>query len=123
MLCSGVFRPGAGCTEEGPMPKKKILSTLEAVYDEEGVVFLCDGEPLEDMEFGWEDLADEELRAEVAEELAEYVEAEDLEDVDNPVRAISTALRQLLRTSVARRALEDLEEEEDMDDALDEEED
>ncbi len=106
------------------MPRKKILSTLEAVYDEEGVVFHCDGEPLEDMEFGWEDLADEELRAEVAEELAEYVETEDLEDVDNPVQAISTALRQLLRTSVARRALEEMEEdEEDLDEALDEDDD
>jgi len=93
------------------MPKRRIISTLEAVYDEEGVVFYCDGEALEDMEFGWEDLADEELRSEVAEELAEYVEPEDTEDVDNPVQEISTALRQLLRTRVAKAALAELEEE------------
>lgn len=98
------------------MPKRKIISTLEAVYDEEGVVFYLDGEPVEDMEFSWDDLFDEELRAEAAEELAEYVEAEDLEDVDHPVQAILSGIGKLLKTPVARRAWESFREDEEDDD-------
>ncbi|GAB6062228.1 hypothetical protein [Deferrisoma palaeochoriense] len=105
------------------MPKRKILSSLEAVYDEDGVVFYCDGEPVEDMEFSWEDLFDEELRAEAAEELAEYVEADELEDVDNPVQVILSELAKLLRTPVARKAYESFEEEDDEEDLDEEDED
>ena len=96
------------------MPKKQILPTIEAVYDSDGLAFFCDGEPIEDMEFTWEDLSDGELVAEVAEELAEYIDSSELEDIDNPVKAVSRAIRQLRKSKVAAKALE-----EDADEGLD----
>ncbi len=104
------------------MPRKTIVATIEAVYDSEGVVFWCEGEPLEDMEFSWEDLADPELCAEAAEELAEYVDAGDLEDVDHPVETISRALDRLCRTAAARQALDGYEMEDDDTDGDEEDE-
>ncbi|MEW6486871.1 MAG: hypothetical protein AB1578_03030 [Thermodesulfobacteriota bacterium] len=95
------------------MPRKRILPTIDAVYDENGVAFLCDGEPIEDMEFSWEDLSDPELVTEVAEELAEYIDSDELEDVDNPVRAVMRGIRQLRTSKVARKAEEEEREEAD----------
>ncbi len=102
------------------MPRKKILPTIVARYDDEGVAFYCDGEAIEDMEFAWEDLSDPELVTEVAEELVEYIESDELEDVDNPVRSAIRVIRQLARSKVAVKAAEEPdpdEEEEDEEDA------
>ena len=104
------------------MSRKKILPTIEAIYDGEGVTFTCDGEPIEDMEFTWEDLSDPELVTEVAEELVEYIDSDELVDIDNPVKAATRVLRQLRKTKVARKAAEEDEvQEEDIDDLDDEE--
>ncbi|GAB4262999.1 MAG: hypothetical protein Kow0092_13620 [Deferrisomatales bacterium] len=104
------------------MPKKKVLPTIVAEYDEEGVSFICDGEPIEDMEFSWEDLADPELVTEVAEELIEYIDSDELEDVDNPVAVVRRVIHQLRKSKVARRGAAE-EEEEAEEDYEDEEED
>ena len=92
------------------MPKKRILPTIEAIYDEDGLAFYCDGEPIEDMEFTWEDLSDSELVTEVAEELAEYIDSDELEDIDNPIRVVMRAIRQLSKTKIATKAAENDEE-------------
>jgi hypothetical protein len=105
------------------MPKKSILPTIEAVYDEDGLAFYCDGEPIEDMEFSWEDLADPELVTEVAEEIVEYIDSDELEDIDNPVAAVRKALTQLRKGRMARKAREEDEEDEDLDEEFEEEED
>jgi hypothetical protein len=105
------------------MPKKSILPTIEAVYDEDGLAFYCDGEPIEDMEFSWEDLADPELVTEVAEEIVEYIDSDELEDIDNPIAAVRKALTQLRKGRMARKAREDDEEDEDLDEEFEEEED
>ena len=55
------------------------------VHDSEGIVFHCDGEPIEDMEFSWEDLEDSDFVKEVAEEMVEYVDGDEIEDIENPV--------------------------------------
>ncbi len=102
------------------MPKKSILPTIEAVYDEDGLAFYCDGEPIEDMEFSWEDLADPELLTEVAEEIVEYIDSDELEDIDNPIAAVRKALTQLRKGRIARKAQED-EEEEDLDEDFEDE--
>lgn len=93
------------------MPKKKILPTIVAEYDEEGLSFSCDGEPIEDMEFSWEDLSDPELVTEVAEELVEYIDSDELVDIDDPMSTVRRALRQLRKTKVARKSVEEEEEE------------
>lgn len=95
------------------MPRKRILPTIEAVYDEHGVAFYCDGEPIEDMEFSWEDLSDPELVTEVAEEIAEYIDSDDLEDIDNPVRVVARGIRQLRKSKLARKAEEEESDEEE----------
>ncbi len=89
------------------MPRKLILPTIVAVYDESGLAFYCDGEPIEDMEFTWDDLADPELLVEVAEELVEYIDGDEIEDIDNPVGTVTRALRQLRKSKVARKAAPD----------------
>ncbi|TLN05362.1 hypothetical protein FDZ71_11510, partial [bacterium] len=66
------------------MAKRRILPGIDIVYDSEELSFKCDGEPIEDMEFTWEDMKDPALLAEVAEELAEYLD-EEAESIDNPV--------------------------------------
>ena len=110
------------------MPRKRILPTIEAIYDEDGVVFHCDGEPIEDMEFTWEDLTDPELVTEVAEELAEYIDSDELEDIDNPIRVVMRAIRQLRKTKIATKAteadedLEEGDEEGDLEDEYEEDE-
>jgi len=105
------------------MPRKRIFPTIEAIYDEDGLAFYCDGEPIEDMEFTWEDLTDPELVTEVAEELAEYIDSDELEDIDNPIRVVMRAIRQLRKTKIATKAAEadeDREEEEEEGDLEDE---
>ncbi|NTU60226.1 MAG: hypothetical protein HGA98_04100 [Deltaproteobacteria bacterium] len=106
------------------MPKKSILPTIDAVYDEDGLAFYCDGEPIEDMEFTWEDLADPELLTEVAEEVVEYIDSDELEDVDNPIAAVRRALTQLRKSRTARKAVaEEDDDEEDLDEDFEEEDD
>ena len=105
------------------MPKKSILPTIDAVYDEDGLAFYCDGEPIEDMEFTWEDLSDPELLTEVAEEIVEYIDSDELEDIDNPVAAVRKAIGQLRKGRAARKSDVDEEEEEDLDDEFEEEDD
>jgi DNA-binding transcriptional ArsR family regulator len=102
--------------------RKKILPTIEAVCDAEGVAFTCDGEPIEDMEFSWEDLTDPELLTEIAEELVEYIDSDELVEIDNPIRTVSRALRQLRKTKVTRKVDEESEAEEDELDEFDEDE-
>ena len=97
------------------MPKRKILPTIDAVYGEDGIAFTCDGEPIEDMEFSWEDLSDPELVTEVAEELVEYIDSDELEDIDHPVKTVCRVVRQLLKSKSARKADEEDEEDEDED--------
>jgi uncharacterized protein YxjI len=101
------------------MPKKSILPTIEAVYDEDGLAFYCDGEPIEDMEFTWEDLADPELLTEVAEEIVEYIDSDELEDIDNPIAAVRKAITQLRKGRMARKP--DDEEEDELDEDFEEE--
>lgn len=103
------------------MPKKSILPTIDAVYDEDGLSFYCDGEPIEDMEFTWEDLADTELMTEVAEEIVEYIDSDELEDIDNPVAAVRKAIAQLRKGRRAARKSEDDDEEEELDEEFEEE--
>lgn len=103
------------------MPKKSILPTIDAVYDEDGLSFYCDGEPIEDMEFTWDDLADPELLTEVAEEIVEYIDSDELEDIDNPVAAVRKAIAQLRKGRVARKSSEDDEDEDELDEEFDEE--
>lgn len=102
------------------MPRKSILPTIDALYDEDGVSFECDREPIEDMEFSWEDLSDPELLTEVAEELVEYIDSDELEDIDNPVAAVRKAIAQLRKGRAARKSDEDEEDEEDLDDEFEE---
>ena len=102
------------------MPKKSILPTIDAVYDEDGLSFYCDGEPIEDMEFTWEDLSDPELMTEVAEELVEYIDSDELEDIDNPIAAVRRAISQLRKGRAARKSEDDDEEEEDLDEDFEE---
>jgi hypothetical protein len=108
-------------TRGGDMPKKSILPTIDAVYDEDGLAFYCDGEPIEDMEFSWEDLADLELLTEVAEEIVEYIDSDELEDIDNPIAAVRKAITQLRKGRLARKSEEAEEEEEDLDEDFEEE--
>lgn len=103
------------------MPKRSILPTIEAVYDEDGLAFYCDGEPIEDMEFSWEDLADPELLTEVAEEIVEYIDSDELEDIDNPIAAVRKAITQLRKGRMARKAEQEEEEEEDLEEEFEEE--
>lgn len=105
------------------MPKKNILPTIDAVYGEDGLAFHCDGEPIEDMEFTWEDLADPELLTEVAEELVEYIDSDELEDIDNPVAAVRRALVQLRKGRAARKSEDDDDEDEDLDDGFEDDDD
>ena len=103
------------------MGKRKLLPGIEVVYDEDGLLFYCDDEPIEDMEFSWEDMADSELVAEVAEELAEFVEADDEADI-NPGRTVLTRLKKLLREHDDADVEEEPEEDrlyDDLDEALD----
>ncbi|MBI5017072.1 MAG: hypothetical protein HZB55_16495 [Deltaproteobacteria bacterium] len=104
------------------MPKKSILPTIDAVYDGDGLSFYCDGEPIEDMEFTWEDLADPELLTEVAEELVEYIDSDELEDIDNPVAAVRKAITQLRKGRVVRKSEVEEEDEEELDEEFDEDE-
>ncbi|TAL18103.1 hypothetical protein EPN96_03030 [bacterium] len=82
------------------MAKRRILPGIDVVYDAEELSFRCDGEQIEDMEFTWEDLKDPALLAEVAEELAEYLD-EDAQDIDNPVSLIKSRLKQIRRSQTA----------------------
>lgn len=92
------------------MAKKKILPGIHVVTDEEGLVFYCDGEPLEDMEFAWEDLSDGDLVLEVAEELVEYLEDEEADELDNPVDSVVKKIKRLRDDHVGKK--ETVEEEE-----------
>lgn len=105
------------------MPKKNILPTIDAVYDEDGLAFYCDGEPIEDMEFTWEDLADPELVTEVAEEVVEYIDSDELEDIDNPIAAVRKALVQLRKSRSTRKSEETEEEDEELDDDFEDDDD
>lgn len=100
------------------MARRKVLPTIEAHYDSDGITFFCDDEVIEDLELAWDDLDDSELVAEMADELVEYIDADDLVNVDNPAGAVRRVLRQLRQTSVARRAIgdEDDDEEDGFDD-------
>ena len=102
--------------------RRKILPTIEALCDDEGVAFTCDGEPIEDMEFSWEDLSDPELLTEVAEELVEYIDNDELEDIDNPVKAATKVLRDLRKKKAVSKDDEGMEiDEDDLDDFDDDE--
>jgi len=79
------------------MARRKILPGIVVVYDSEEVVFHCDGEPIEDMEFVWEDFEDPDLIGEVAEELVEYIDGEEIEDIENPVASVVRELKRLKR--------------------------
>jgi hypothetical protein len=98
------------------MAKRRILPGIDVVYDAEELSFRCDGEQIEDMEFTWEDLKDPALLAEVAEELAEYLD-EDAQDIDNPVSLIKSRLKQIRRSQTADETTgEDEEPVRDVDD-------
>jgi len=73
------------------------------------------------MEFTWEDLADPELLTEVAEEIVEYIDSDELEDIDNPIAAVRKAITQLRKGRMSRKSEEDEEEEEDLDEEFEEE--
>lgn len=105
------------------MPKKKILPTIHVTYDAEGLVFYCDGEPIEDMEFGWDDLSDPELITEITDELVEYIDGDDLQDIDNPGSVVRRVLRQLKNSKYAKQADEDDYEDRNLDDDYDDYED
>lgn len=92
------------------MAKKKIIPGIQALSDEDGVVFYCDGEPIEDMEFSWEDLTDSDLLMEVAEELVEYLEDEDADEIDNPLDTVVKKIKRLRDDYVGKK--ENAEEEE-----------
>jgi len=92
------------------MAKKKIIPGIQALTDEDGVVFYCDGEPIEDMEFSWEDLTDSDLLMEVAEELVEYLEDEDADELDNPLDTVVKKIKRLRDDYVGKK--ENVEEEE-----------
>jgi hypothetical protein len=77
------------------MGKRKILPGIEAVYDSEELSFICDGEVIEDMEFTWDDLDDTELLREVADELVEYLDVDDLDELDNPRATVVRKLKKL----------------------------
>lgn len=83
------------------MARRRVLPTIEAHYDSDGITFTCDGEVMEDLELSWEDLDDPELVAEMADELVEYIDADDLVNVDNPTGTVRRVLRQLGRTAAA----------------------
>jgi len=86
------------------MARRKVLPTIVADYDSDGITFICDGEVIDDLELSWDDLDDAELVAEMAEELVEYIDADDLLNVDNPAATVRKALRQLRQTPAGRRA-------------------
>ena len=92
------------------MAKRKILPGIHAVTDEDGLTFYCDGEPIEDMEFSWEDLTDGDLVNEVAEELVEYLEDEEADELENPVEDVVKKLKRLRDDHVGKK--ENAEEEE-----------
>lgn len=92
------------------MAKKKIIPGIHAITDEEGLVFYCEGEPIEDMEFTWEDLTDSDLLMEVAEELVEYLEDDEADELDNPLDAIVKKIKRLRDDHVGKK--ENAEEEE-----------
>jgi hypothetical protein len=94
------------------MARRKVLPTIEAHYDSDGITFFCDDEVIEDLELAWDDLDDSELVAEMADELVEYIDADDLVNVDNPAGTVRRVLRQLRQTSVARRAIGDEDDDE-----------
>lgn len=89
------------------MARRMVLPTIEAHYDSDGITFSCDDEVIEDLEMSWDDLDDPELIAEMADELVEYIDADDLVNVDNPASTVRKVLRQLRQTQVARRATGD----------------
>jgi hypothetical protein len=93
------------------MAKKRVLPTIDAVHDADGVAFYCDGEPIEDMEFSWEDLEDPELLVEVAEELVEYIDGDEIEDIENPVAHVVREIKKLRRTRTGEKAPPSDEEE------------
>jgi hypothetical protein len=111
------------------MARRKILPGIVVVHDSEGVSFHCDGEPIEDMEFSWEDLEDSDLVNEVAEELVEYIDGDEIEDIENPVATVMRELKRLHREYGAQKggeeefaaeAEEEEEEEEDDDGSFEE---
>ena len=101
------------------MARRKVLPTIEAYYDSDGITFTCDGEVIEDLELAWEDLDDSELVAEMADELVEYIDADDLVNVDNPAATVRKVLRQLRQTPAGRRAARDDDEGFDSDEGPD----
>ena len=103
------------------MAKRKILPGIHAVTDEDGLTFYCDGEPIEDMEFTWEDLADPELLTEVAEEIVEYIDSDELEDIDNPIAAVRKAINLLRKGRMARKSEDEEDDEEELDEEFEEE--
>ena len=92
------------------MARRKVLPTIVAHYDSDGITFTCDDEVIEDLELAWDDLDDSELGAEMADELVEYIDAGDLVNVDNPAGTVRKVLRQLRQTQEARRATGDEDE-------------
>lgn len=103
------------------MAKRKILPGIEAVHDNEGIVFYCDGEPIEDMEFTWEDLEDAELVQEVAEEVVEYLEEDAADELDNPVAEVVRQVKRLRESHVGKK--ESAEEDDDFESEPEEEDD
>jgi hypothetical protein len=91
------------------MARRKILPGIVVVHDKDGVSFHCDGEPIEDMEFSWEDLDDADLVNEVAEELVEYIDGDEIEDIENPVATVFRELRRLRREYGAQKGEEEEE--------------
>ena len=103
------------------MAKKKLIPTIDVVYDSEELTFHCDGEPLEDMDFTWEDLDDSNLLLEIADELVEYLDTDDVDDVDNPTQKLIRSLKKLRATIVGAKSDDD---EDDLDeDELDDDDD
>lgn len=97
------------------MGKRKVLPGIEVVYDSEELSFLCDDEPIEDMEFAWDDLDDSELVREIADELVEYLDVDELDELDNPQATVMRKLKKL-HSSLDVSSADELDEYVDDDD-------
>ena len=92
------------------MAKRKILPGITVEHDEDGVTFHCDDEPIEDMEFAWEDFDDPDLMSEVAEELVEYIDGEESEDIENPIAKVMREIKKLRRQHQSAKSTEEAAE-------------
>lgn len=96
------------------MAKRRLLPGIEVLFNEEELSFLCDGEPIEDMEFTWDDFDDTELLREVADELVEYVDIDEIDELQNPRAGVVKKLIKL-RDASGGSSEEDYDEEDDDD--------